>query len=170
MSVTQYSGLSKIYFDAVLKRIINIGQLRNEDISILDFGCGSGRLKHLIGDTVINFDKRRDLSEVNTWEDLDFNYFIANHVLYELEEFELHKLCQELQKHILKRQIVIIIGLAKQGLLSKLGKFILRRSDAHQDTKISPSQQVEILKSYFKIKKSVNFWSLTQIILITELN
>ena len=38
MSVTQYSGLSKIYFDAVLKRIINIGQLRNEDISILDFG------------------------------------------------------------------------------------------------------------------------------------
>ena len=73
-------------------------------------------MKHLIGDTVINFDKRRDLSEVNTWEDLDFNYFIANHVLYEFEEFELHKLCQELQKHILERQIVIIIGLARQGL------------------------------------------------------
>ena len=84
---------------------------------------------------------------------LDFNYFIANHVLYEFEEFELHKLCQELQKHILERQIVIIIGLARQGLLSKLGKFILRRNDDHQDTKISPSQQVEILKSYFKIKK-----------------
>jgi hypothetical protein len=170
MSVTQYSGLSKIYFDAVLKKIINIGQLRNEGITILDFGCGNGRLKQLIGDAVINFDKRQDLSEVNDWKDIEFNYFIANHVLYELEESELHQLCSELKKYFLERQLVIIVGIAKQGLLSKLGKFILNRKEAHQDTKISPSQQVKILKSYFKIRKSINFWSLTQIILITELN
>jgi len=72
MSVTQYLGLSKIYFDAVLKKIINIGQLRNEGITILDFGCGNGRLKQLIGDTVINFDKRQDLSEVKDWKGINF--------------------------------------------------------------------------------------------------
>jgi len=170
MSVTQYSGLSKIYFDAVLKKIINIGQLRNEEITILDFGCGHGRLKQLVGDTVINFDKRKDLSEIDDWKDANFNCFIANHVLYEFEEYELHKLCCELKEYFHERNFVIIIGIASQGILSKLGKLILNRKDAHKDTKISPSEQVKILESYFKISKRINFWSLTKIFLITELN
>ena len=169
MSVTQYTGLSKIYFDAVLKTIIDVGNLRQENITILDFGCGQGRLKQMIGKSVINFDKRPNLSDVQDWQGLEFNYFIANHVLYELDESQLHQLCRELHTFFLDTKFTIIIGIAKQGLLSQFGKFILNRKSAHQDTKISPSQQIKILETYFKIKQSINFWSLTQILVITEL-
>ena len=42
MSIAQYSGPSKIYFDAMLQTIINVGNLREESFTILDFGCGQG--------------------------------------------------------------------------------------------------------------------------------
>ena len=127
-------------------------------------------LKQLLGDNVINFDKRQDLSDVKDWRGLDFDYFIANHVLYELDESELHQLCRELKKYLYKKKLVLIIGIAKQGILSRLGKFFLNRQDAHKDTKISPSEQIKIINTYFKIKKRFNFWFLTEIILISELN
>jgi|TARA_B110000003_G_C16605706_1_gene517432 hypothetical protein len=168
MSVTRYKGLSKIYFDSLLKKIINIGGLANENISILDFGCGEGRLKEMIGKSVTNFDKRSDLTEIPDWKDCQFNYFVANHVFYELSEEELHSVCREIKQRMLNQNITLIIGIARQGMLSRMGKLVLNRRNAHQDTKISPSQQIKILKQYFNIKRSINFWFLTQILITSD--
>ncbi len=170
MGVTKYSGISKFYFDALLKKIIDVGNLHKDKILILDFGCGNGRLKKMIGKSVINFDKRSDLTDVKDWTDIDFNFFIANHVLYELDESELNQLCLTLSEHLSMRNFTIIIGIARQGILSKFGKLLLNQKNAHSDTKTSPSTQIKILKNYFKINKNINFWFLTQIFVITELN
>lgn len=166
MSVTNYSGISKIYFDSLLKKIIRLGNLSKDSISILDFGCGQGRLKKMLGDSVINYDKRNELSEVNNWKDCKFSCFVANHVLYEFSEDALHELCQELNEIMTNQDLKLIIGIGTQGVVSKIGKIILNRKDAHKDTKISPSTQIKILSQYFEIKKIINFWFLSKIIII----
>jgi len=41
-----YTGIKKIYFNAILRSIVKIGELNNK--KILDFGCGTQELKKFI--------------------------------------------------------------------------------------------------------------------------
>ena len=42
--VTSYRGFAGYYFRFLIRQIIKLGNLKRPDITILDFGCGEGRL------------------------------------------------------------------------------------------------------------------------------
>ena len=41
MNKDYYNGIAKIYFEKIINKIIEIGNLNDQDKTILDFGCGT---------------------------------------------------------------------------------------------------------------------------------
>ena len=84
-NTTQYGRIGGIYFRAILKKIIKIGNLNDSSKKVLDFGAGTGELKKILRNknkNVINYDIVPELTETNDWTKEKFNVFVANQVFY----------------------------------------------------------------------------------------
>ena len=155
-----YSGITKFYFDVTLKSIIKIGDLNNGKKNILDFGCGFGELKKKVIITVYNYDKVMYYSDYKNWKTLDFNYFVANQVIYLFSEEELINLLDSIKK--INSETILIIGISKQNLFSKILKNVLNFKNAHLFTKLNYKEQIDILNyKCVMIKKIDNFFLIT---------
>ena len=166
-NTTQYGGIGGIYFRAILKKIIKIGNLNDSSKKILDFGSGTGELKKILRNknkNVINYDIVPELTETNDWTKEKFNVFVANQVFYIFSKEELIEVIKKLQKT--NPQVEIIIGISKQGFLNKLGMIILNYKDAHDNTLLSLEQELEIFLNYTKIIKKRSVFLLTNVYLL----
>ena len=146
---TSYRGIAGIYFRALIKTIINIGHLGRPDLRILDFGSGYGNIKRILssskGTTVINYDIVPTLTDVSDWQEVTFDVMVANQVFYLFERKELISLLNELKAH--NPELELIVGISRQSFFNNLGKILLRQSDAHNDTKMSPKDELATLRS-----------------------
>lgn len=160
--VTLYSGLSKFYFQHLLRQLVNIGGLERPGIAILDFGCGRGELKRLLaGAKVIGYDIIPELSDVADWRSVDFDVLVANEVFYSFSEDELESLLRELKRK--NPALELVVGISRQGLLNNIGKYLLGRPDAHSATKIGPKKEVEILERHCRINRKKNVMNLAHV-------
>ena len=72
----------KYYFESIAKNIIKIGNLKNTNKIILDFGCGQKIFSKILKDKkIINYDIKPEYTECETYEDHSFDIVIFNHVL-----------------------------------------------------------------------------------------
>ena len=163
--VTSYSGLSKFYFERLLKQIIKIGDLQKTESSILDFGCGVGELKRILGrPNVIGYDIVPELTDIVDWRLASFDILVANQVFYSFSEEDLSDLLAQLEK--VNPNLSIIVGISRQGWLNNIGKLLLGRPDAHSATKLNPREEVEVLMKKCTIVKSKNIMNLANIYLM----
>lgn len=148
--VTQYRGVSSIYSRRLLQKIIELGGLDRHASQILDFGCGTGELKRLLNNgKVVGYDVIPSLSDVHDWRAVDFDVFVTNQVFYSFAEDDLRKLLSELKART--PNLRLVVGISKQGLLNNIGKYLLGRPDAHSRTRLSPGQELSILKDFCTI-------------------
>ena len=132
-----YTGLKGIYFNRILDKIIEIGDLRERNIKILDFGCGLGKLKKLLPDKVIGYDILPDLSDIDDWEKVNFDVIVANAVFYLMTKNELRKFLNELYQHNKNVEMIFTTG-NKSLLLNNILKYVFLIPDAHLGTKLTP--------------------------------
>lgn len=152
-----YTGIRKIYFNRNIKKIIKIGNLKERNIKILDFGCGIGKLKELLGNKVINYDIQPNLSEIADWRDVKFDVIVANQVFYLFTKEELKKFLNELYK--LNPSVELIVGISRQGFLNNLLKYITLDFNAHADTQILPKEEILILRKRLNlIEKNIQLF------------
>lgn len=146
-----YSGLKGFYFYSILKCIIKIGGLRKRDVKILDFGCGVGKLKKLLGDKVVGYDIIPELSDVDDWRKVDFDVVVANEVFYLFSEEELRTFLNELYN--CNPKVDLIVGISRQGVLNNFLKILAGQKNAHDGTKLMPYDELRILKDRMKVVK-----------------
>ncbi len=96
--VTSYKGLQKIYFIKILKEIIKIGDLENQQKKILDYGCGEKQLSKLLNKKIFNYDKKENLNEVSDLNKINFDVVVINHVLMYLDKKEITNLLDNIKK------------------------------------------------------------------------
>jgi SAM-dependent methyltransferase len=160
--VTLYSGLSTFYFRHLLKQIAKVGRLERHGITILDFGCGRGELKRMLGKgKVVGYDIIPELSDVPDWRAVDFDVLVANEVFYSFSEDALDNLLRDL-KHK-NPALELVIGISRQGLLNNIGKYLLGRPDAHAATKSGPKKEVEILERHCRVIRRKNVLNLAHV-------
>ncbi len=153
-NVTTYGLVAGIYFKAIIRAIIRIGDLDSGRKSVLDFGCGHGVLKEMLGgpDYVINYDIVPELSDVEDWCNVEFDVIVANEVFYSFSE---ESLCELLGNLRYKNPAMeLIIGVSRQSILNNVGKMILGYSDAHDATVLGPEKEMEIIRRFVNIRKS----------------
>ena len=151
------SFFQRVYFNSIIDNIISFGNLQNTKEKILDFGCGQQILsKKLKEKKVFNYDIKPEFSDFNTYKDLNFDIVVFNHVLMYLYPEEIEKLFNELK--LMNSNCKIILGLGKQNIISKIGKFITGHFNAHNDTRSSYKDQIDILSKksdILRIKKNI---------------
>lgn len=163
---TSYKGISKLYFLKLLNEIIKIGNLEQEDITSLDFGCGYGFLKKKLKSknnniNIINYDIEKELSEIRNWKDCKFDILVANQVFYCCDANYLRKLMRELK--LRNSELIIVAGISRQSLFNNIGKFLLGYADAHSGTKLRPKEELKILLEFCEIVATKSVWSLADI-------
>ncbi|WP_198288658.1 MULTISPECIES: class I SAM-dependent methyltransferase [unclassified Pandoraea] len=159
--VTKYSGPAQIYFRHLLRQIVGVGQLNRPDIKILDFGCGVGQLKQMLGPRVIGYDIVPELSDVDDWRSVNFDVLVANEVFYSFSESDLDNLLKELRSK--NRDLELVVGISRQGALNNIGKFLLGRPDAHSATRVGPKKELEVFERHCTIVRRKNVWNLANV-------
>lgn len=159
-----YSGLKGIYFYKILRTIIALGRLDRTDKIILDFGSGTGKLKELLGKKVINFDVISSQSDVADWRRVKFDYFVVNEVLYLLTAKQIKKLLNEIKK--INPGAHLIVGIARENLVSKVLAILAGEPDAHADNKTAPKEQVKLLGEHLNILEKKTVFGLCDVYLL----
>jgi len=171
--VTSYDGIAGFYFRKIIEEIIVIikKNTTEKSITVLDFGCGRNFLKKLVISNklnkkikVIGYDINQNFSDISCWKSIKFDYFVANHVFYLFTQNELNNLIKKLQS--LRPRSKIIFGSSNQNFLNKIGMKILSKMNAHEHTKLSKKEQLDIILQYSRILMKVNVLFLTEIYLL----
>ena len=149
-----YKGLSGVYFFKILNTIIKMGNLRDRNVKILDFGCGVGHLKKLLPGKVINYDLNPELTEIDDWKNATFDAVVANQVLIYLSKDELMKLLDELYKH--NPKLEMYVGISTQGIINKILRIFANQRDSYADVKLSPKDEISALKQKMDVIKKKN--------------
>lgn len=165
-NTTSYSGISGIYFNHLLKEIVKIGNFKGKNSRILDFGCGEGIFKKLLKRVnpdlkVINYDVKKEYSDIDNWQEESFDVVVANEVLYYLNSAELEKLLLEFKKK--NPNLEIIVGTSKQSWLNTLGQILLFQINSHKNTILKPKEELNILTKHLNIIDHKSVWFLADV-------
>jgi SAM-dependent methyltransferase len=156
-----YSGLKGIYFFRILKTIIRLGALDRRDISILDFGCGTGQLRHLLPGKVIGYDIIPELSEISNWRMAQFDVVVANEVFYLFHAQELRHFLAQLRR--VNPSAELLVGISRQGLVNNVLKHLAGEPDSHLGTKLGPKEELELLTEELEILDRASVFQLCDV-------
>lgn len=162
-SDSYYRGLKGIYFYRILKKIIEIGNLKNRNVKILDFGCGLGKLNGLLPGKVIGYDVQPEFAEIDDWRKAKFDVIVANQVFYLMAEKELREFLAELHK--INHEVELIVAISKRKLIHKILKYFFR-PDAWADTKLMPVEELSILMEKMHVIKKTNVFFMADVYLM----
>ena len=112
---------------------------------------------------IINYDLDIKLSEVKNWQNTNFEFFVSNQVFYQFSQTELENLLIEIKK--INPQTLLIIGISRRSLLNKIGKCLLLKFKAHENTKLTQNMELSILRKYLDLVKHKSVFFLSDIYL-----
>ncbi len=163
-NTTNYSGISRIYFDKIITEIISLGKLNLTKKKILDFGCGEKRLEKMLNKKIYNYDINPVYNEVDNLDYINFDIIVMNHVLMYLSKNEIELL---FNKFFSKNpNCEFLIGIGKQNYISLIAKSISFKFKAHEGTVSSYKEQLEVINNSTNIIKSKkNIFFMTDIFL-----
>jgi len=159
-----YLGLRGIYFYRILRKIIEVGNLKNRKVKILDFGCGVGKLKILLPDKVIGYDIDPRLTEIGNWRKVKFDVLVANAVFYLMTKKELRNFLTELYEY--NPEIELIFATSKRNIINKILQFLTSEQRGWADTKLMPNEELNILTEKMKILKKINVCFMAEVYLM----
>ncbi len=147
-----YHGLSKIYFEKILKTIIEFGGLHIEKGLILDYGCGVGHLKKMLPKSnIIGYDIISELSDTDDYKNLYPVKIVLSGVLEHLYRAEIEKLLLDFIQ--MNPEAELLVFLPTENLVSKIAMRLARQGNAHDDHVTKYREINAIIERYYYIKK-----------------
>ena len=154
--VTKYNLISGLYFNLNYLIIANVCDFKNK--KVLDFGGGLGYLKKKLvkkGARVKIYDIVEELSDIKDYKKIKFDIVIFSHVLMYVRENDIKKILTHFASF---KKITIISCFSNQTIINKFFAFILGHPNPHEDTKTPPQKEEKLLKNFFRVEKSLNFF------------
>tara|TARA_B100000401_G_scaffold428679_1_gene361532 strand:- start:1030 stop:1575 length:546 start_codon:yes stop_codon:yes gene_type:complete len=157
-SITNSKFITKIYFDWIYKKIIEVGNL-DRDIIAIDYGCGFGHLKKLNirlknKSNIINYDIVKELSEISNIFDVKFDLIIFCQSCYLMEEEEIHTLLDKIKKFNYETELIFVIS--KQNIINKLLSIMTFNFKFYKNVKTKPKTEMSIIDYHCNLIQKKN--------------
>lgn len=156
-----YDGLKGIYFNSIIDKIISIGDLDKNNVKILDFGCGVGKLKEKLGKKVVGYDIVEELSDVKDWRKVKFDVVVANEVFYLMTPKEIINFLDKIYE--MNPSAKLIIRISTHGIINRIAAFFAGNLNPYKGTKSSPKVQLILLENRMNIVDGTMVWFLCDI-------
>ena len=143
-----YKGFAKVYFNMILKTIIDFGDLKNEQNLILDYGCGTGRFKKKLDKpNVAGYDVIEELSDINDYRNLKPQKIVLSSVLEHLYLNEIENLLKEFLK--MNSTAELLVTLPTENFISKIAMRLSGQPAAHDDHVSKYKQINQLIEKYY---------------------
>jgi len=149
-SITNSKFITKIYFDWIYKKIIEVGNLER-DIIAIDYGCGFGHLKKLNmrlnnKSKIINYDIVNELSEISNIFDVKFDLIIFCQSCYLMKEDEIHTLLNKIK--IFNSETELIFVISKQNIINKILSILTFNFKFYKNVITKPNTEMKIIENH----------------------
>lgn len=160
--------LTRFYFRTKVWLAIRIAKLKKEDI-ILDFGCGGGWLEEKLKDyEIYGYDINPKKTFIKDYRKIKPTKIFVLDVLEHIPSEEIEKILNNFKK--LNNNFILIISVPTENLISrKIRKFVGKREVPKEH--ITKYQEIiKILKENFILKKRINFFTISHILMLEHKN
>ena len=160
--------ITKIYFRKKVDSAIKIANLKKEDI-ILDFGCGAGwLLKKLKGFNVMGYDINPEKTFIDDYTRLRPNKIFCLDVFEHIPVNEIKKIIEDFKD--MNNYFEIIVSIPTGNWISRKIRKLVGKDEVPREHITSYEDILKILKLNFKLKKHINFFTVTKIFLFEHKN
>ncbi len=153
--VTNYKGIFKFYYLKIIREIIKIGDLKNVNGNILDFGCGEKQLEKELNKKIFNYDLNPLYNELLNYNKFKYKIIVLNQVLMYMKKKEILNFFKVQKKK--NKDVKFIVVISKHSLLTKFVRLLFNKKKL---INISSTfeEQVNIIFSQTRlIKKKILF-------------
>ncbi len=158
--------LTRIYFKKKVDAAIKIAKLKKEDI-ILDFGCGAGWLeKKLKNFDIKGYDINPQKTFIKDYTKIKPTKIFCLDVLEHIPLIEIRKIIANFKK--MGDNFQMIVSIPTGNLISRKVRRLVGKDEVPKEHITSYSEILKILKENFKLKKMINFFTVTKIFLFEQ--
>ena len=156
--------ITRTYFRTKVCLAIRLAKLKKTDI-ILDFGCGGGWLeKKLKNYKIYGYDVNHEKTFIKDYKKIKPTQIFVLDVFEHIPLKEIKKILNNFKK--LNNHFKIIVSLPTENWISKKIRRFVGKSDVPKEHITRYREILQILKENFKLKKKINFFSVSYILLL----
>ena len=142
----------RMYFNKIHNIAIKLAKpLDNK--KILDFGCGSGKLKQKLKDyNVVNYDINEKLSEISDYKKLRPDIIFSLSVFEHIDIMQIEEIIKNFKD--MNKNLILILAIPKETFLNKTLAFIFGVYKLNKEAHVSSISQIYyILNKHMKKQK-----------------
>lgn len=153
--------ITKIYFRKKIDATIKLANLKKEDV-ILDFGCGAGwLLKKLRNFSITGYDINPEKTFVKDYTKLKPTKIFCLDVFEHIPPEEIKKIIENFKK--MSEKFELIVSVPTGNFISRKIRKLVGKDEVPKEHITSYGEILKILKENFKMKKRLNFFTVTKI-------
>lgn len=153
--------ITRIYFRQKINVAIKLAKLRKEDI-ILDFGCGGGWLERKLKDyKIYGYDINPEKTFIKNYRTIKPTKIFCLDVFEHIPIKEIEKIIINFKK--ISKHFELIVSIPTGNLLSRKVRKFVGKPEVPKEHITSYKQILDVLKENFKLKRRINFFSVTKI-------
>lgn len=160
------SWITKNYFRSKVYVAIKLAGLKKDDI-ILDFGCGGGWLEKKLANFNINgYDKNPKKSSIKDYRKIRPTKIFVLDVFEHIPVKIIKDIINNFKK--MNKNFELIVSQPTENWISRKIRKLVGKSEVPDEHITRYEEIIELLKENFKLKKRVNFFSVSHIFLFNH--
>jgi len=153
--------ITSTYFKSKVNAAIKLANLKKEDI-ILDFGCGGGWLeKKLNKYNIYGYDTNPEKTFIKDYKKIKPTKIFALDVFEHIPIEEIEKIINNFKKQ--NEHFRLIVSLPTENLVSRKVRKFVGKSEIPDEHVTNYRTVLKLLKKHFKLKKQLNFFTVSHI-------
>ena len=159
--------ITRTYFRTKVWLAIKSAHLKKSDI-ILDFGCGDGWLeKELQNYEIYGYDINPKKTFIKDYRKIKPTKIFVLDVFEHIPIYEIKKIIDEFKK--LNEKFILIVSAPSENFISRKIRKFVGKDEVPKEHITRYREILKILKENFKLKKRINFFTVSYIFLFEHL-
>jgi len=153
--------ITQTYFKTKVWLAVRIANIKRDDV-ILDFGCGDGWLEKKLKDyEIYGYDINPEKTFIKDYKTIVPTKIFVLDVFEHIPEKEIIKLLNNFKR--LNKKFDLIVSVPTENWLSRKVRKLVGKSEVPEEHITNHKKIFDILKSNFKLKKRINFFTVSKI-------